>query len=84
MSKIFIDEENKRKELGKYIMKSFWTQSLHGTGIVCPKQINYQNTLLNRQRHGKRVNQYDGKAAELSGVVSEMIKTAGEAGIEKT
>ena len=26
----------------------------------------------------------NGKAAELSGAVSEMVKTAGEAGVEKT
>ena len=38
VSKIFVDEE-KKKELGKFIMKSFWIQSLHGTGIICPKQI---------------------------------------------
>ena len=29
----------KRIGLGKVIMRSFWTQCLHGTGIVCPRQI---------------------------------------------
>ena len=29
----------KIKELGKVIMRSFWTQCLHGTGIVCLREI---------------------------------------------
>ena len=37
VSKIFID--GKRKEHGKFIMNSFLTQTLHGTGIVSAKQI---------------------------------------------
>ena len=40
-------------------------------------------TLLNRQRQGLRVNKMkNGKAAAPYGVVSEMVKTAGEAGVD--
>ena len=37
VSKTIIDEE--RKKLGNVVMRSFWAQSLYGTGIVCPRQI---------------------------------------------
>ena len=85
VSKIFIDEE-KEKAWKIYQEKLLNTEvawdrnSLFQADIITSIPCSIDKDMI-RESISKIKN---GKAAELSGVVSEMLKTAGEAGVEKT
>ena len=85
VSKIFIDEE-KKKAWKIYQEKLLNTEvawdrnSLFQADIITSIPCSIDKDMI-RESISKIKN---GKAAELSGVVSEMLKTAGEAGVEKT
>ena len=73
-----------RKWLEKVMMKSFQTHSLHGIGIVCLKQIvSGIPCLIEKAMVHESISKLrNGKAAGPSGVVSEMARTGGEAGVD--
>ena len=85
VSKIFIDEE-KEKAWKIYQEKLLNTEvawdrnSLFQADIITSIPCSIDKDMI-RESISKIKN---GKAAELSGVVSEMLKTAGEAGVENT
>ena len=85
VSKIFIDEE-KKKAWKIYQEKLLNTEvawdrnSLFQADIITSIPCSIDKDMI-RESISKIKN---GKAAELSGVVSEMLKTAVEAGVEKT
>ena len=85
VSKIFIDEE-KEKAWKIYQEKLLNTEvawdrnSLFQADIITSIPCSIDKDMI-RESISKIKN---GNAAELSGVVSEMLKTAGEAGVEKT
>ena len=85
VSKIFIDEEKEKawkiyqeKLLNREVA---WDRnSLFQADIITSIPCSIDKDMI-RESISKIKN---GKAAELSGVVPEMLKTAGEAGVEKT
>ena len=85
VSKIFIDKE-KKKAWKIYQEKLLNTEvawdrnSLSQADTITSIPCSIDKDMI-RESISKIKN---GKAAELSGVVSEMVKTAGEAGVEKT
>ena len=85
VSKIFIDKEKKKawkiyqeKLLNTEVAwdRNSLSQADAITSIPCSIDKNMIRESISKIKNGK--------AAELSGVVSEMVKTAGEAGVEKT
>ena len=85
VSKIFVDEEKKRA------WKIYYEKLLDTEFAWDSNNLSQADTIISipcwfdkdmiRESISKITN---GKAAELSGLVSEMVKTAGEAKVEKT
>ena len=76
----------KEKSLEKLSWEAFEHRVCMGQQKFVPSRYNYQHTLLNRQKN-RTVRDLiseikNGKAAGLWGVVSEMVKTAKEVGVE--
>ena len=67
----------KRKELGKVIKRSFREQSFQGTVLSQADIITNIPCTIDKDLVRESISKIkNGKAAELSGVVPEMVKTA--------
>ena len=85
VSKIFIDEEKKKAW-------KIYQEKLLNTEVAWDRNSLFQADIItsipcsiDKDMIRESISQIkNGKATELSGVVSEMVKTAGEAGVEKT
>ena len=85
VSKIFIDKEKKKAW-------KIYQEKLLNTEVAWDRNSLFQADIItsipcsiDKDMIRESISQIkNGKATELSGVVSEMVKTAGEAGVEKT